>query len=109
MYARGRQLERREQRVEGVDGAAADHRERAAERGVGARQQGGQGRIDADRVGCLGELEQRAVEVEEQADPLAMLQHAADRFEGRAGAIGGQRPAPGWRTVTVRGRYFMDP
>jgi hypothetical protein len=98
VHARRRQLQRREQRVDLLDRPAADHGQRAVERIAGARQQARQRRIDPDRVGRLGEIEQRAVEVDEQAESRALREHPAYRLERGAGAVGRrQREAPAWR------------
>jgi hypothetical protein len=58
--------ERREQPVQRRDRAPADQCQRCAQRPVQTLEQRDQTVPDDDRVGMLGELEKRAVDVEEQ-------------------------------------------
>jgi hypothetical protein len=66
VLARDRKHDAGEQHVDVADRAAGDQRERAAEDRRGLGQRHAEERVDVDAVGRLGELDQRAVDVEEQ-------------------------------------------
>ena len=66
VQANGRQMQRSEQRIELGEVAAADQRQRTVEAAVQDRQGVDQAPLDRDVTGAVGEIEQGAVDVEEQ-------------------------------------------
>jgi hypothetical protein len=102
VLAGDRQREGREDAVDVGDRSSGDQRERAAEGGVSAQQQLDRLALDGDRVRCLGDMQQRAVDVEIEGDPGRARGRAREIDRRRCVRGPRHRPVSALRAAAVR-------